>query len=90
MNADQSHVPIVPRERLDFGLDGDIPRYWMDNDPFKTRFFDAMFRELFNHPIFCGGGSSTLRRHAIVVFAREQATRQRTENNRADPALAEN
>ncbi len=42
MNADHSHVPIVPRERLDFGLDGDIPRFWMDNDPFKTRFFDAM------------------------------------------------
>ncbi len=37
------HVPIVPREKLDFGLDdADIPRYWMDNDPFKTRFFDAM------------------------------------------------
>lgn len=37
------HVPIVPREKLDFGLDDpDIARYWMDNDPFKTRFFDAM------------------------------------------------
>jgi predicted metal-dependent hydrolase len=36
------HAPIVPRENLDFGLDGDIPKYWMDNDPFKTRFFDAM------------------------------------------------
>lgn len=34
--------PIVPREKLDFGLDGDIPRHWLDNDPFKTRFFDAM------------------------------------------------
>jgi len=33
---------IVPREKLDFGLDGDIPKYWLDNDPFKTRFFDAM------------------------------------------------
>jgi len=42
MNTDSTHVPIVPREKLDFGLDGDIPRYWMDNDPFKTRFFDAM------------------------------------------------
>lgn len=30
------------RENLDFGLDGDTPKYWMDNDPFKTRFFDAM------------------------------------------------
>ena len=36
------HATIVPREQLDFGLDGDIPKYWMDNDPFKTRFFDAM------------------------------------------------
>lgn len=34
--------PIVPRERLDFGLDGDIPKYWWGNDPFKTRFFDAL------------------------------------------------
>mgnify|MGYP006179193207 CR=1 FL=1 len=33
---------IVPREKLDFGLDGDIPKYWLDNDPFKTRFFDAL------------------------------------------------
>ncbi len=37
----QQH-PIVPRERLDFGLDGDIPQYWFGGDPFKTRFFDAM------------------------------------------------
>jgi len=34
--------PIVPREKLDFDLDGDIPRHWLDNDAFKTRFFDAM------------------------------------------------
>jgi predicted metal-dependent hydrolase len=34
--------PIVPRHNLDFGLDGDIPRFWFDNDPFKSRFFDAM------------------------------------------------
>ena len=34
--------PIIPRERLDFGLDGDIPKYWFGGDPFKTRFFDAM------------------------------------------------
>ena len=33
---------IVPRQNLDFGLDGDIPRYWFGGDPFKTRFFDAM------------------------------------------------
>jgi uncharacterized protein len=34
--------PIVPRERLDFGLDGDIPKYWFGGDPFKTRLFDAL------------------------------------------------
>lgn len=34
--------PITPRERLDFGLQGDIPRYWLDGNPFRTRFFDAM------------------------------------------------
>jgi predicted metal-dependent hydrolase len=33
---------IVPRERLDFGLDGDIPRHWFGGHPFKSRFFDAM------------------------------------------------
>ncbi|MGH6648627.1 metal-dependent hydrolase [Aquabacterium sp.] len=38
------HKPndIVPREKLDFGLEGDIPQYWFGGDPFKTRFFDAM------------------------------------------------
>ena len=35
-------IAIVPRERLDFGLDGDIPRHWFGGDAFKTRFFDAM------------------------------------------------
>jgi hypothetical protein len=42
---DQQHLTdaaIVPRRGPDFGLDGDIPRYWFDNDPFRTRFFDAM------------------------------------------------
>ena len=34
--------PIVPREKLDFDLDGYIPKHWLGNDPFKTRFFDAM------------------------------------------------
>lgn len=33
---------IVPRKGPDFGLDGDIPRYWFGGDVFKTRFFDAM------------------------------------------------
>ena len=34
--------PIVPREKLNFGLDGDIPKYWYGGDPFKTRFWDAL------------------------------------------------
>ena len=38
----QTRYPIVPRQNLDFDLDGDIPRFWFDNDPFKSRFFDAM------------------------------------------------
>ena len=33
---------IVPREKLDFDLDGDIPKYWFGGDAFKSRFFDAM------------------------------------------------
>jgi predicted metal-dependent hydrolase len=35
-------VTVVPRPGPDFGLDGDIPRFWFGGDPFKTRFFDAM------------------------------------------------
>jgi uncharacterized protein len=43
MNTSLSSSPaIVPREKLDFDLDGDIAQYWLDNDPFKTRFFDAL------------------------------------------------
>ncbi|MDR3416772.1 MAG: metal-dependent hydrolase [Nevskia sp.] len=37
-----SQYPIVPRQGLDFDLDGDIPKYWLGGDPFKTRLFDAM------------------------------------------------
>jgi len=37
-----SGYPIVPRSDLDFGLDGDIPKYWFGGNAFKTRFFDAM------------------------------------------------
>src|SRR5690606_30799034 len=33
---------IVPREKLDFGLDGDIPKYWFGGDAFKSRYFDAL------------------------------------------------
>ncbi|MBV8063274.1 MAG: metal-dependent hydrolase [Nevskia sp.] len=32
---------IVPRQDLDFDLDGDIPRFWFAGDAFKTRLFDA-------------------------------------------------
>jgi predicted metal-dependent hydrolase len=38
----QAQHPIVPREKLDFGFDGEIPKYWFGGDPFKTRFFDAL------------------------------------------------
>jgi hypothetical protein len=33
---------IVPRQGPDFGLDGDIPKYWFEGNAFKTRYFDAM------------------------------------------------
>lgn len=37
------HTPIVPREKLDFHLsDPDIPRFFHSNDPYKSRFFDAL------------------------------------------------
>ena len=41
-DATRPRVSIVARERLDFGLDGDVPRWWFGGDPFRTRFFDAM------------------------------------------------
>lgn len=34
--------PIEPRENLAFGLDETLPKYWFDNDPFKTRLMDGM------------------------------------------------
>ncbi|HUR41612.1 MAG TPA: metal-dependent hydrolase [Verrucomicrobiae bacterium] len=34
--------PITPRPAPDLGLDGDIPRFWLENDAFKTRYIDAM------------------------------------------------
>lgn len=41
-----SHEPIQTtikaRRDLDFGLDGDIPQYWLNNDPFRTRFMDCL------------------------------------------------
>ncbi len=42
--AARIHKPdkIIPRVGLEFDLDApDIPRYWLDGDAFKTRFFDA-------------------------------------------------
>lgn len=39
--SDVQH-PIIPRERLDFGFDDTIPKYWFGGDPFKSRFFDAL------------------------------------------------
>lgn len=34
-------MTITSRHNLDFGLAGDIPRYWFGGDPFRTRLFDA-------------------------------------------------
>ncbi len=42
MNVIVKH-PITPREGLDFRLDESIPRYWFDNDAFKTRFMESIF-----------------------------------------------
>lgn len=33
---------IQPRENIDFKLDSSIPRYWYDNDPYKSRMMDGM------------------------------------------------
>lgn len=38
----QTKQRIVPRTKLDFDLQGDIPKFWFGGDAFKTRFFDAM------------------------------------------------
>jgi predicted metal-dependent hydrolase len=32
---------IVTRRNLEFQFDADVPRYWLGNDAFRTRFFDA-------------------------------------------------
>jgi hypothetical protein len=41
MTQPTAQHPIIPRERLNFGLDGDIDKYWFGGDPFKSRFWDA-------------------------------------------------
>ena len=35
------HVTPVVRRHLDFKLD-QIPRFWFNNDPFRSRMFDAL------------------------------------------------
>ena len=42
MTTPVSQHPIIPREKLNFGLDGDIPRFWFEGDPYKTRTVDAL------------------------------------------------
>ncbi len=42
MDNDNIQTHIVPRTNLDFGLDGNIPRYWLDGNPFKTRLVDSL------------------------------------------------
>ncbi len=42
MTQPTAQHPIIPRERLNFGLDGDIDKYWFGGDPFKSRFWDAL------------------------------------------------
>src|SRR3990167_3512272 len=37
-----THPDIVPREKLSFGFDHEVPKYWLGGDPFKTRFCDSM------------------------------------------------
>jgi predicted metal-dependent hydrolase len=44
MNTQALHnaKELVAREKLDFGLDENIPRWWFDNNPYKTRLVDAL------------------------------------------------
>lgn len=40
--ASKTAPVIIVRENIDFGLSGDIPRYWYAGDPYKSRLFDSM------------------------------------------------
>lgn len=40
--SSETHQAIVPRKGPDLGFDDSMPRFWLEGDPFKTRFFDAM------------------------------------------------
>lgn len=42
MNSVALAPNIIVRENINFGLDGNIPKYWYLSDPFKTRLFDSM------------------------------------------------
>lgn len=42
MSESKAQHPIVPREKLQFGLDGDIPTHWHGGDAFQSRFWDAL------------------------------------------------
>ena len=42
MKNEYAKSEIQPRERLDFKLGEELPRFWHGGDPYKTRFFDAM------------------------------------------------
>lgn len=37
-----TYAPEIVRRDLHFAMDADIPRYWLDGDAHKTRFFDAL------------------------------------------------
>lgn len=42
MNSAVHSPGIIVRENIDFGLDGTVPKYWYQSNPFKTRLFDSM------------------------------------------------